>query len=251
MQRKGEIAVSVDAGPSTQRVAGASDRLKRVIERAASATPSGRAPVSILVATKACSLEVTRAVIMALSDAGLPPIVGESRVQELTAKEPNLVGLSHETHFIGTLQTNKVGAALPHLASVQTVDRAGLAEALGRRAAAAGRTLDVMVQVNTSAEPTKHGCSPDDVNALVEIVAAQESLRLKGFMTIGAHSTDANLVRASYAALRQIRDRIAASGMSGTADARELSMGMSGDLELAIAEGATMIRVGTAVTGGR
>jgi len=109
----------------------------------------------------------------------------------------------------------------------------------------------VLVQVNVSGEPTKHGAAPGDALDLVRAVAGHDRLRLRGFMTVGANSPDDREVRAGYAALRDLRDTVRDSGEPGTADAVELSMGMSRDLEAAVAEGATVVRVGTAVFGAR
>ena len=107
-----------------------------------------------------------------------------------------------------------------------------------------------MVQVNVSGEPTKSGVAPADAAELATQVAQLPGLRLTGFMTIGANSTDSGLVRSGYALLRQVRDDVVASGLPGTAEAG-LSMGMSRDLELAVTEGATNVRVGSAVFGAR
>jgi pyridoxal phosphate enzyme (YggS family) len=134
---------------------------------------------------------------------------------------------------------------------VQSVDSPALAERLARRCADLDRTLDVLVQVNVSGEPTKHGAAPQDALDVVRAVAGHDRLRLRGFMTIGANTTDERAVRAGYALLRDLRDKVAGSAEPGTADAVELSMGMSRDLEAAVAEGATVVRVGTAVFGAR
>ncbi|MPV38015.1 YggS family pyridoxal phosphate enzyme [Georgenia subflava] len=111
--------------------------------------------------------------------------------------------------------------------------------------------LDVLIQVNTSGEDTKAGTDPRQAADLAAAVGALPHLRLRGFMTIGANSTDTGVVRASYDRLAQVRDQVLASGAPGTGDAVELSMGMSGDLEIAVAAGATIVRVGTAVFGAR
>ena len=131
------------------------------------------------------------------------------------------------------------------------VDSTAIAGRLSRRCVAVDRDLDVMVQVNVSGEDSKHGVVPKDAVALATYVAGLDRLRLVGLMTIGANTDDEATVRAGYALLRELRDEVLASGAPGTASATELSMGMSGDLELAVAEGATMVRVGTAVLGER
>ena len=180
-------------------------------------------------------------------------IFGENRVQEAQSKWPGLKAETAgiELHLIGPLQSNKVNAVLRHAACVQTIASLDLARRLAERAVASGRTLEVMLQVNVSGETTKAGAAPDDAVPLALQVAGLDGLRLTGFMTVGANSPDLGVVRAGYALLRQVRDAVLASGADGTEHARELSMGMSGDLEAAVAEGATVVRLGTAVFGAR
>ena len=220
----------------------------------AAARDAGRDPaeIEVLLAVKTVLLERVREAIVA--GGGL---LGHNRAQELTAIEPGLGDLPHETHFIGHLQSNKVNQVLRWVRCVQTVDSGALAARLDR---ARGRMiddgeasdpLDVLVQVNTSGEHSKSGVAPPAASDLADEVASLPRLRLRGFMTIGANSPDEGAVRASYDALREVRDAVVGSGEPGTADARELSMGMSGDLEIAVAAGATMVRVGSAVFGGR
>ncbi|MBE1878020.1 YggS family pyridoxal phosphate-dependent enzyme [Myceligenerans pegani] len=235
------------------------DRLAAVRSRIASAArAAGRDPgdVRLLVATKTQDADDVRAAV----DAGVD-LIGENRVQELVAKAPALADRvaagTLEVHMIGHLQRNKINQMLATATGVETVDGRTLAEALSTRCVRDGRTLDVMVQVNVSGEGTKSGVAPDDAVALAVDVAALPGLRLTGFMTIGARLTpdgepaDDATVRAGFARLRAIRDEVLASGAPGTAGARELSMGMSTDLDLAIAEGATIVRVGTAIFGPR
>jgi len=219
---------------------------------AAAARAAGRdaSDVRLLVATKTQPAEAVRAVVEAGVD-----LVGENRVQELVAKAPDVADLVAagrvDVHMIGHLQRNKVNQVLATASGVETVDSLALAEALSARCARDGRTLDVMVQVNVSGEASKSGVVPDDAPRLAHDVAALPGLRLTGFMTIGANSPDEARVRAGFARLRAVRDAVAGSGAPGTGHARELSMGMSGDLEAAVAEGATIVRVGTAVFGPR
>ena len=216
------------------------------IARAAGAAGREPAGVRLLLATKTAPTDVVRAVVAAGGT-----LLGENRVTELVEHAAALADLRPEIHLIGHLQSNKITAALPWVSCVQSVDNQALAERLSRRCEVLGRDLDVMVQVNVSAEASKHGTTPDDAARLAEAVGALPHLRLTGFMTIGANSPDAAAVRSGYARLRQVRDDVVGSRLPGTGTARELSMGMSGDLELAIAEGATIVRVGTAVFGPR
>ncbi|WP_156250099.1 YggS family pyridoxal phosphate-dependent enzyme [Pseudactinotalea terrae] len=231
------------------------DALARVRERVdAAARAAGREPaeVAVLLAVKTVDAPQIREAIAA----GYP-LLGQNRAQELTATEPDLVDLQHSTHFIGHLQSNKVNAVLRWVDCVQSVDSLGLAERLSRRRVAMAEDggpqhpLQVMVQVNTSGEESKFGAGPEHAPDLAAAVAALPGLTLTGFMTIGANSTDRGQVRASYDALAEVREQVQASTAVGTAQARELSMGMSGDLEIAIAAGATMVRVGSAVFGAR
>lgn len=214
----------------------------------AAARAAGREPadVTLLLAVKTQPADVVREAIEAGST-----LLGHNRAQELIQAAPLLAGLSHEMHFIGNLQSNKVNQVLPWVSCVQSIDRAALATKLDAAADRAGRVLDVFVQVNTSGESTKFGAAPHEALALAFAVGACAHLRLRGFMTIGANSPDPALVRTSFSHLAVLRDAVMASGAPGTERASELSMGMSGDLELAIAAGSTMVRVGTAVFGSR
>jgi len=237
------------------------ERLARVCSRIAAAeSTAGRVPgsVRLLLATKTLAVATVRAALLAdiaatatTAGSARRVLVGENRVQELVAKAPELADLAPELHVIGPVQSNKVNAALRWASCVQSIDSPALADRLARRCAATDRTLDVLVQVNVSGEPTKHGVAPQDALDLVRAVAGHPSLRLRGFMTIGAHTAHEREVRAGYAALRDLRDKVAYSGEAGTDDAVELSMGMSRDLDSAVAEGATIVRVGTAVFGAR
>lgn len=240
------------------------DRLAAVRARVDdAATAAGRDPaeVRLLLATKTQDAATVLAAVDAAADVAAargddsPVLIGENRVQELVTKAPPLAGLVAagrvEVHMIGTLQRNKINQMLPTVTGLETIDRFALADALAQRAVRAGRTLDVMVQVNVSGEETKSGVAPSDAVALAQHVAGLDGLRLTGLMTIGARSDDDGAVRAGFARLRALRDEILASGVPGTHEVRELSMGMSGDLELAVAEGATIVRVGTGVFGAR
>ncbi len=236
------------------RLAGVHARIDRA------AASAGRAPadVTLLLATKTQQADVVRAAVRAHTALGhvRSLLLGENRVQELVVKAPALADLGVPYHLIGPLQTNKVNAALRWADAVDSVESVDLARRLAERRGSrqdAGRPdeLAVMVQVNVSAEATKHGVAPDQAAALAVAVAALDGLRLVGFQTIGARSADPLVVRAGFAALRAVRDEVLASGAPGTRGAVGLSMGMTGDLGLAIAEGATIVRVGTAVFGPR
>lgn len=179
------------------------------------------------------------AVIAALA-AGLTDL-GENRVQEAATKIPEVAaaGLRPAWHLIGHLQTNKVSAALGLFDIIHSVDSDHLAENLSRRAT---RPVEILVEINAAGEAAKSGFSFEDAPAAVERIARLANLRLAGLMTVAPLSDDAEQVRPLFRRLRLLRDAL---GL------RELSMGMSGDYEVAIAEGATMVRIGRAIFGER
>jgi pyridoxal phosphate enzyme (YggS family) len=233
--------------PARARAIGQALRVTQ--ERVAAACVAAGRPedaTAVLLATKTQPAGAVRAAIKAGGS-----LIGENRVQELVAKGPALADLPHQAHLIGPLQSNKIPAALRWADCIQTVADLSLAQKLSARAEARPAPLEVMVQVNTSGEDTKSGTQPAAAFDLAAQVAGLPGLRLTGFMTIGLFSPDAAAVAKGFAALRAIRDQVVGSGEPGTAGATHLSMGMSGDLEIAIAEGATMVRVGTAVFGPR
>ena len=172
---------------------------------------------------------------------------GENYVQEAAAKARALEGLGIEWHLIGHLQSNKAAAAARVFDWVQTLDNPRLVPALDRARPAERGPLNVLLQVNVENEPGKAGCRPEHVDALADAVAAAGNLRLRGLMSIPAPSPDPAVRRAAFAALRTLFERLRErhAGMD------TLSMGMSDDVELAIAEGATLVRIGTALVGAR
>ncbi|MGV2819657.1 YggS family pyridoxal phosphate-dependent enzyme [Brevibacterium casei] len=223
-------------------------RLDEVAERtAAAAKASGRSAedVRILLATKTQPAERIRVAI----EHGFS-LIGENKVQELVAKADDLADLPHESHLIGPLQKNKVNHTLRHAQCIESVDSLALAERIDNRLGVLDSTVDVFVQVNTSREDSKSGVAPEDAEALVAAVRDLDRLRLRGLMTIGLPGQTPEEIRPSYSDLRELRDRLIATGAL-PADATELSMGMSNDFELAIAEGATMVRIGSSVFGAR
>ncbi len=221
------------------------ERLRVVHDRIASAVDAaGRAhgSVRLMLATKT-QLPDTLREAAALGE----HLFGENRVQELVPKVDALADVPITWHFIGHLQTNKVKDVIGRVACVQSVDRPSIVSALDAECTKRGSRLDVMIEVNTSGEESKHGIAPAEVWTLIDAVRATSTLRITGFMTIGALSDDERVVRACFATLRGIRDRYDAE--HGTTS--ELSMGMSDDLAWAIAEGSTIVRVGTAAFGER
>lgn len=268
--RAGEIAGNVHA----------------VLDRVAAAEQAaGRkeGSVRLLAATK------TRDVgeIMAAIDAGIR-MIGENRPQEVQVKAPGLLRLAAERgfalgvggdatadasnaaasdaaasntaaatngtipfHLIGQLQSNKIGKILPFVDTIESVDSIELAEKIARRAVMRGITVGVLLEVNESGEASKSGCPASRAIDLAQRIGNMGGLQLQGLMTIGAHVSDETTIRAGFAHLRKTRDQILASGAPGTEHCTELSMGMTGDMELAIAEGATIVRVGTGIFGER
>ncbi|MDQ3940288.1 MAG: YggS family pyridoxal phosphate-dependent enzyme, partial [Actinomycetota bacterium] len=184
-------------------------------------------------------------VVLAAADAGIRDI-GENRAQELKEKIA-VVGDRVRWHFVGHLQTNKVRNVVGRAQLLHSVDRYGLAEAVARRAGSMGIEQDVLVEVNVGGETSKHGVEPGRAIALAEEIAALPGVSLRGLMTIPPATRDAEGARPFFQELAALRDRL----VSSVPTASELSMGMSRDFEIAIEEGATIVRVGEAVFGPR
>jgi pyridoxal phosphate enzyme (YggS family) len=173
---------------------------------------------------------------------------GENRVQEIRDKFAEPLPDDGRIHLIGPLQTNKVKQAIRLVHRIETVDRPSLVEALGRELEKQGLTMSVLIQVNVAEEAQKSGCAPEDAAALLEQVRALPSLRCEGLMTMAPFVDDETIIRPVFAGLRQLRDRL----QDATGEPLPvLSMGMSGDFPLAIAEGATHVRIGRAIFGER
>ena len=172
---------------------------------------------------------------------------GENYVQEGVAKIAVLAGLTLEWHFIGPLQSNKTRPVAEHFDWVHSLERLKIAERLSAARGDGRLPLQVCVQVNVSGEASKSGVMPEEAKALAHAVATLPNLRLRGLMAIPEPTGDAALARRRFAALRELRDALNADGMR----LDTLSMGMSQDMEAAIAEGATIVRVGTAIFGER
>lgn len=177
--------------------------------------------------------------------------LGENKVQEAYAKWEAMSDLD-DLHWsvIGHLQTNKARLVARFASEFQALDSLRLARELDRRLQAEGRSLDVFVQVNSSGEASKYGLPPQDVAAFVRELPAFASLRVRGLMTLAALSADAARVRACFVLMGELRDRLRQDAPAGIG-MDQLSMGMSGDFETAIEEGATVVRVGQAIFGAR
>ena len=175
-------------------------------------------------------------------------LLGENKVQEAYDKWQALADLDGlNWAVIGHLQSNKVKYVARFAAEFQALDSLDIAESLDRRLQQEGRSLDVFVQVNTSDEPQKYGIAPDAAAAFIRDLPQYSSLRLRGLMTLALFSDDKDAVRRCFIRLRELRDSLQQQNPA----VAELSMGMSGDFELAIAEGATTVRVGQAIFGAR
>ena len=213
--------------------------LERVRERVARAAErAGRTPDDVLLIGVSKVVEVER--IRAALAAGLGAL-GENRVQEAKAKVAEL-GRPVPWHLIGHLQTNKVKDALPLFDLIQSLDRLELAHELERRAAAQGRVVEALLQVNVASEASKGGFAPDAVSEALDTIGTLSHVRVRGLMAIPPEVERAEESRPWFRRLREMADK---HGL------RDRSMGMSGDFEVAIEEGATMVRVGTAIFGPR
>jgi len=206
---------------------------------------AGRRPGEVLLV--AVSKTVAPERVRAAIEAGVPAL-GENRVQEAKAKIAD-VGRAVPWHLIGHLQTNKVRDALACFDVIQSVDRLPLAEALSTRAVQDGRRVEVLVQVNVAEEPEKGGFPPATLRPTLEAIRDLPGLDLRGLMTIPPLPREPEDSRPYYRELRKLLD--AAQGWGFGPGFTELSMGMSGDFEVGVEEGATIVRVGTAIFGPR
>ena len=178
-------------------------------------------------------------------------MLGENKPQEAYRKWEAMAGLADlRWSLIGHLQSNKAKLVARFASEFQALDNLRVAEALERRLQAEGRALDVFVQVNTSGEASKFGLAPDAVAAFLRELPAFPALRVRGLMTLALFSAEADRVRECFVLLRDLRDRLRQEAPAGVG-LDELSMGMSGDYEIAIEEGATVVRVGQAIFGAR
>jgi len=199
-------------------------------------------PVTIVAVTKGFGLEAVEAALAA----GLTDL-GENRVQEAVAKIDTPVGRRATWHLIGHLQRNKAKDVPGRFGLVHSLDSAALAEELDRRAATHGATVRALLQVNVAGETQKSGCAPAEAAGLAKRVTGLPHLALEGLMTIAPLTDDEAAQRRTFRGLRELRDALKEDGLW----LPTLSMGMSGDYGVAIEEGATVIRVGTALFGSR
>jgi PLP dependent protein len=216
-------------------------RVERATARA------GRPPgvVRVIAVSKTFSAEHVRAA------AGAGQIdFGENKVQEALQKIPETADLQIRWHLVGHLQSNKARKAVESFAWIHSIDRPDLLDRLDVAAAEAGTAPRVLVQVDLAGEPTKHGATVDAVRALVDRARTCRAVRAVGLMTLPPYTEDPHGARPFFRRLREIRERLLDDGVEPSL-LGELSMGMSHDFEVAIDEGATMVRVGTAIFGSR
>lgn len=220
-----------------------------ILQRIATACEkSNRNPqeVKLLLATKTVSAERIKAAF----NAG-QTLIGENKVQELKQKFDELKDIPHQKHFIGHLQTNKIKDLLKYgVSCIQSLDRLDAAEKLQQRLEFEDKNIEALIQVNTSYEESKFGIAPEKAVEFAKQLSALDRIKVKGLMTIGLFSAETRKVRKCFQLLSRIRQEIVSENIPGI-EMAELSMGMSNDLETAIEEGATIIRVGTAIFGQR
>lgn len=224
------------------------DRLAHVRARIdAAARSAGRNPSSVRLV--AISKTLPLSAIREAYAAGQRDF-GENRVQEALSKIAAGTDMAIRWHLVGHLQTNKARKAGPAFAVMHGIDSVDLLHKLDAAAAEAGTTPDLLIQVDLAGEATKHGVPPDEVPPLFEAAAGCRAARVTGLMTVPPRPDDAEDARPYFARLRALRDGWRNAGVPDSM-LRELSMGMSGDFEVAIQEGSTMVRVGTAIFGSR
>lgn len=213
----------------------------------AAALRAGRDPaeVTLVVVTKTRTVaEIEEALAAGIRH------LGENRVQELRTKAPLLQAHQPTWHLIGTLQTNKVKQALEWAELIHSLDRVSLLEELAKQAERRGCPCDALVEVNVSGEQSKQGLAPADLEPFLRLVAQQRWVRVRGLMTMAPLVDDPEQARPYFRRLRELRDQVQALGLEGVS-MEHLSMGMSGDYIVGVEEGATLVRVGTAIFGPR
>ena len=223
------------------------ENLSKVMERIArAARRAGRDPDDVVLIAASKGIEVDR--LKEGLSAGIR-VFGESKVQEAMPKL-QVLGKEAEWHFIGHLQSNKVKYVVGEFSLIHSVDSIELSEEINGRAEKMGMIQNVLLEVNVSGEKGKFGVIPDKVIAITKAFSVLRHISLRGFMTIPPYSDDPEDARPFFRMLREIRDNVRHTGICA-GNCGELSMGMSGDFEAAIEEGATMVRIGTAIFGAR
>ena len=239
------VTPATPEGTLADVISARADEVRARLDRAAARVDRDPSTIRIVAVTKQFPVSHTRAVVTV----GLLN-VGENRVQEGLQKIEATPDIEITWHLIGHLQSNKVRRAAAAFDWIHTVDSVGLLERLDRSAGEAGTNPILLVQINLGQEAQKSGARTDDAPAIFEAAARCEHARVRGLMTMPPWSKDPTAARPFFRELRELRDRLRSSGVDPNA-LRELSMGMSRDLEIAIEEGATIVRVGTGLFGPR
>ena len=220
-------------------------RVRQEVTAAAEACGRSAGDVDIVGVTKYVDASLTRA----LCDAGCETL-GENRPQALWEKSAALADISPTWHLIGHLQRNKVRRTIPIVSLIHSVDSLRLAEALSQAAVELGREVRFLLEVNVSGDAAKHGLAPEEVLATLDAIAPLGQVRIMGLMAMAGLDSPPAEARRQFAALRQCRDRAAGRGLADNISLEQLSMGMSDDVPLAIAEGATLVRIGSRLFAG-
>jgi len=220
------------------------ENIKRRIDKAALSAGGDPAEVRLVAVTKTVTLERLQEAVAAGHT-----LFGENYVQEAKRKIADL-GPGLTWHFIGHLQSNKAKAAVEFFDLIHSVDRLRLAQALEQAAARRGKLQEILLQVNLAGEVSKSGTAPEAARDLLSAISRMPHLRVRGLMTMPPWLDDPEEVRPYFRALRELRDRLRNLQLV-EGDLPELSMGMTGDFEVAVAEGATLVRIGTAIFGPR
>jgi pyridoxal phosphate enzyme (YggS family) len=221
------------------------ENVKARIQKAAQACHRDPASIRLVAVSKTIPAEVVKEAI----EAGAT-ILGENYVQEARDKIKSLSSFPVHWHFIGHLQTNKAKYAVRLFDLIHSVDSLKLAQELNKEAQKSGKVQKILIQVNVAGEDTKSGVSAAEAPVLLDEIGGLENLAVNGLMTMPPYFYQPEMVRPFFAALRDLRDRLGSKALPA-AGLTELSMGMTGDFEVAIQEGATLVRIGTAIFGER
>lgn len=215
--------------------------IRHNVERILSGLPAG---VELVAAAKTrTAAEIKEAIAAGVRS------IGENYVQEAAAVFPE-IGREVRWHFIGHLQKNKVKQAVEIFDMIETVDSAALAREIGKRALAAGRTMQVLIEINSGREAQKSGVMPEDAPGLIKEIASIEGVKVMGLMTMGPFADDAEISRPYFVETRKVFEYMKAAHLPGV-EMRYLSMGMTASYKVAVEEGANIVRVGTAIFGER
>ncbi|MFT8887550.1 MAG: YggS family pyridoxal phosphate-dependent enzyme [Ethanoligenens sp.] len=232
--------------PRAREIARNLEDVRARIEKAARVSGRSADEITLVAVTKTMPAEDVNAVLAC----GVR-VIGENRVQELLGKLPDIkLGAEQAAHLIGHLQTNKVRQVIDKVDMIQSVDSAHLAQEIDKQAEKCGKIMDILVEVNIGGEEAKSGVPPTKLTALLDEIVPLPHLRVCGLMTVPPRCTDAEAVRPYFRTMRKLFIDIA-SKKSDNRNMHILSMGMSADFDIAIEEGSTMVRVGTAIFGRR